>query len=67
MRIYWDVTTSGHTLAWTLDQFKSGNLSNMIDRAGYPTVAANVDNDLVQAVIPAMEEKAWALVGTNQQ
>ena len=67
VRIYWDVTTSGHTLAWTLDQFKSGNLANMIDRAGYPTVAANVDNDLVQAVVPAMEEKAWALVGTNQQ
>ena len=34
VRIYWD-TTSGHTLAWTLDQFKAGNLPNMIDRAGY--------------------------------
>jgi hypothetical protein len=67
VRVYWDTTTSGHTLAWTLDQFKGGNLASMIDRAGYPTVAANLDNDLVQAVVPSMEEKAWALVGTNQK
>jgi hypothetical protein len=67
VRVYWDTTTSGHTLAWTLDQFKGGNLASMIDRAGYPTVASGLDNDLVQAVVPAMEEKAWALVGTNQR
>ena len=67
VRVYWDTTTSGHTLAWTLEQFKAGNLANMIDRAGYPTVATGVDNNLVQAILPTIEEKAWALVGTNQR
>ena len=30
VRIYWDVTTSGETLRWTLDQFKAGKLRSMI-------------------------------------
>ena len=65
IRIYWDVTTSGETLAWTLGQFKAGNIRKMIERAGYPTIANAVDENLVQSILPAMEERSWALVAAN--
>jgi hypothetical protein len=67
VRIYWDTTTSGDTLRWTLDQFKSGKLRAMIERAGYPTVASAVDENLVQSVLPAVEEKAFQLVAENKE
>ena len=62
VRIYWDVTTSGETLRWTLDQFKDRKLKAMIERAGYPAIAAELDEELVQEVLPDMEKKALALV-----
>ena len=43
VRIYWDRTLVPDTLSWTLDQFKSGNLPRMIERAGYPTIASVSD------------------------
>ena len=66
VRIYWDVTTSGETLRWTLDQFKAGKIRSMIQRAGYPTVAANVDEELVQAMLPEIEARSWELVAQNK-
>jgi hypothetical protein len=66
IRVYWDVTTSGETLRWTLDQFKAGNLRNMIDRAGYPSIAAAVDENLVQSLLPDIEKRAWELVAENK-
>ncbi len=65
VRIYWDVTTSGETLRWTLDQFKAGKLRSMIARAGYPTIANDVDEELVQDMLPAIEDRCWELVGMN--
>ena len=47
VRIYWDKTLAPDTLQWTLDQFKAGNLPNMIQRAGYPGVVAELDTNLV--------------------
>ena len=38
IRLYWDTTVVPDTLEWTLEQFKSGKLPAMIDRAGYPGV-----------------------------
>ena len=66
IRIYWDTTTSGNTLQWTLDQFKAGNLRNMINRAGYPSIATAVDENLVQSLLPDMEKRAWELVAENK-
>ena len=62
IRIYWDTTTSGDTLRWTIDQFYAGNLKNMIERAGYPTIANDVDENLLQATLPALEKRAFELV-----
>ena len=52
VRIYWDTTTSGSTLAWTLNEFKTGNIKSMIERAGYPSIANAVDEGLVQELMP---------------
>ena len=67
VRIYWDTTTSGETLRWTLDQFKAGNLRNMIERAGYPTIASAVDEKLLQERLPEIEARCFALVAENNK
>jgi hypothetical protein len=66
IRLYWDTTTSGDTLGWTLNQFKSGNLKNMIERAGYPTVAADLDEVQLQSMMPEIERRALELVAENK-
>jgi hypothetical protein len=57
-RIFWDRTLVPDPLGWTLEQFKSGKLRDMIQRAGYPGVAADYDQDVVNALLPAMEKRA---------
>ena len=42
-RIYWDRTLVENPLAWTLEQFDKGKLPAMIERAGYPGVAAALE------------------------
>ena len=66
VRIYWDVTTSGETLRWTLDQFKAGNIRSMIERAGYPSIAASVDESLLQQTLPQIEARSFELVALNK-
>lgn len=61
-RIYWDKTLVTDPLGWTLDQFKTGRLPAMIERAGYPGIAADLDQDLIASVIPGMETKARQMV-----
>ncbi|MDA0262542.1 MAG: hypothetical protein O3A93_12880 [Chloroflexi bacterium] len=67
VRIYWDVTTSGETLKWTLDQFKGGKLRSMIERAGYPSIASELDENLLQATLPKIEARSWELVALNNK
>jgi hypothetical protein len=54
-RIFLDTTLVDDSLEWVLDQFKSGKLRAMIERAGYPTIAAEVDPDLLAAKLPEVE------------
>ena len=65
VRIYWDLTTSGETLRWTLDQFKAGNLRPMIERAGYPSIANALDEKLIQEKVLEVEARSLALVAEN--
>jgi hypothetical protein len=60
-RIYWDRTLVENPLAWTLEQFEKGKLPAMIERAGYPGVAAALDTDLIAAVLPAVRKQAMAM------
>ena len=62
-RIYWDRTLVEDPLAWTLDQFETGKLRAMIERAGYPGIAADLDMEKIASVFPAMKKQAlemWA-------
>jgi hypothetical protein len=46
-----------------LEQFETGKLPAMIERAGYPGIAADLDRGKIAAVLPAMKEQAlemWA-------
>jgi hypothetical protein len=60
-RIYWDRTLVENPLEWTLSQFEKGKLPAMIERAGYPGVAAALDTDLIAAVLPAVRKQAMAM------
>jgi len=60
-RIYWDRTLVENPLAWTLEQFDKGKLPAMIERAGYPGVAAALDTDLIASVLPEMKKQALAM------
>ncbi len=57
-RIYWDRTLVEDPLAWTLEQFETGRLPAMIERAGYPGVAADLDPVKIAEVLPAMKKQA---------
>ena len=46
------------TLEWTLNVLKAGKLKPMIEAAGYPDVAAGLDEELIASLIPEMEKKA---------
>ena len=60
-RIFWDRTLVPDTLQWTLDRFKNKDLRQMIARAGYPGVAADLDQELIDSIMPALEAKAREL------
>jgi hypothetical protein len=47
VRIYWDSAVVPDPLQWTLEQFKNGKLPAMIQRAGYPSIAAGLDTGLI--------------------
>ena len=49
-------------MKWTLEQFKSGKLPAMIEKAGYPGVAVDLDSDLIASVLPKVDARAWEMV-----
>ena len=68
VRIYWDTTLVPDTLRWTLDQFKEGKLPDMLERAGYPGVVAELDRDLVLSKLEReVEPKALAMGAAHSQ
>lgn len=60
-RIFIDKTVVPDSLAWTLDLFKSGKLPVMLKRAGYPTIAAALDEDLVADKVCEVESTLKAM------
>lgn len=60
-RIFWDRTLVPDTLEWTLNRFKNKDLKDMIARAGYPGIAADIDQDLIDSIMPSLEAKAREL------
>jgi hypothetical protein len=62
IRLYWDTTITPDPLHWTLEQFKSGKLPEMIRRAGYPGIVAELDTELIKQKLPEIESTAFAIV-----
>ena len=60
-RIYWDTTLVEDPLAWLFAQLENRKLGAMIERAGYPGIAADLDLDKVAAVLPALKKQALAM------
>ena len=61
-RIYWDKTLVPDPFTWAIEQFKSGKLPAMLTRAGYPTVAAALDEGLIARTLPDVEARAHAML-----
>lgn len=62
MRHYFDRSIVPDPLRWALDQFKEGKLPKMIEAAGYPSIAAEVDTTLIGRLLEAeIEPKALAI------
>jgi hypothetical protein len=61
-RIFWDKTLVPDTLQWTLEQFRQGRLPAMLMRAGYPTIAAALDDELIAAAIPRIAARAQTML-----
>ena len=60
-RIFIDTTLVPDSLEWVMDQFKSGNLPSMIERAGYPSIAAALDRPLVAERVIEVETTLKAM------
>ena len=64
-RIYWDKTLVPDPLDWTLGQFKAKKLRDMIERAGYPGLANDLDQGLIESLLPDMEKRALDMVAAG--
>jgi len=69
-RIYWDRTLVEDPLGWVFDAFDGKNLGAMLERAGYPGIAADLDVNKVEEVLVnvkkrarEMQEEGMALTG----
>jgi hypothetical protein len=60
-RTNWDLTTIDDPLEWTFEQFENRKLSAMIERAGYPGIAADLDPEQIAAVLPAVKKRAFEM------
>ena len=57
-RIYWDKTLVKDPLGWVFDKLENKKLGAMIERAGYPGVAADLDLDMIESILPDMKKRA---------
>ena len=60
-RINWDMTIIDDPLEWTFEQIQNRKLGPMIERAGYPGIAADLDLDKIAAVLPALKKRAFEM------
>jgi hypothetical protein len=57
-RIYWDRTLVDDPLGWVFDQLDGKKLGPMIERAGYHSVAVDLDVEKIESVLPEVKRKA---------
>jgi hypothetical protein len=56
-RIFWDKTLVDDPLGWVFEQFENRKLGAMIERAGYPGVAADLDVEKIASILPTVKKK----------
>ena len=66
-RIYWDRTLVEDPLGWVFEQFENRKLGAMIERAGYPGIAADLDLDKIAAILPTIKAKARELQAEGER
>lgn len=64
-RLMFDATANGDPVQWTLERLQRGRLAPMIEFAGYPAVAAAVEDALVASVLPGVISRAHAIVAEH--
>ena len=60
-RTNWDLTIIDDPLEWTFEQFENRKLSAMIERAGYPGIAADLDPEQIAAALPTVKKRAFEM------
>ena len=60
-RINWDMTVIDDPLDWTFEQLENRKLGPMIERAGYPGIAADLDLEKIAAVLPGLKKRAFEM------
>jgi hypothetical protein len=60
-RINWDLTVIDDPLEWTFEQIQKGRLGAMIERAGYPGIAADLDAEKIASVLPTLRKRAFEM------
>ena len=60
-RIYLDKALVPDPFKWAISQFKTGKLPAMLTRAGYPTVAAALDEGLIARKVAEVETRGHAM------
>ena len=66
-RIFWDKTLVDDPLGWVFDQFEDRKLGLMIERAGYPGVAADLDLEKIASLLPVLKKKARELQAEGER
>ncbi|MGH7098079.1 MAG: DUF7700 domain-containing protein, partial [Stellaceae bacterium] len=60
-RTNWDLTVIDDPLEWTFAQFENKKLGAMIERAGYPGIAADLDLDQIATILPVLKKRAFEM------
>jgi hypothetical protein len=66
-RIFWDKTLVDDPLGWVFDQFEDRKLGLMIERAGYPGVAADLDLEKIASLLPMVKKTARELQAEGER
>jgi len=66
-RTNWDLTVIDDPLAWTFEQIEKGKLGAMIERAGYPGIAADLDAEKIASVVPGLKKRAFEMYAEGER
>jgi len=66
-RINWDLTVIDDPLSWTFEQLEKGRLGAMIERAGYPGIAADLDAEKIASVLPGLKKRAFEMYDEGER